>query len=328
MTDTETPAGTALEVHDFAPARKDMREEVLAALAGQPRSFPSHYLYDDRGSKLFDAICDTKDYYVTRTELAIMQEHMNEIVARLGPRVLLIEPGSGSGLKTRLLLAHLDDPAGYVPVEISRDHLERSALQLREEFPDLLIVPICADFHGDFEIPPLEAAPRRRAVYFPGSTIGNFEPEVQQALLRRMRELAGPEGGVLIGADRRKDRAVLEAAYNDSEGVSRAFALNILDRLNRELGADFDVARFDYEAPYDERNGRIEMRIVSRADQTVRIAGQEVRFAKDEPIRTEWSYKFTPELFAERAASAGLRVEQTWTDPKQWFSLNWLVADK
>lgn len=319
---------TDVRVHDYAPETAQMCADVLDGLRAQPKALPSAYLYDDRGSKLFDAICETPEYYPTRTEIAILQENIDEIVELLGPRVLLIEPGSGSGIKTQLVLEHLHDPAGYVPIEIAKTHLARAVAALHVQQPTLTVFPVCADFSGDYELPPCPHRVDKRVVYFPGSTIGNLEPDVALALLRRMRRLCGDDGGVLVGVDLKKDPVVLEPAYDDAGGVSAAFALNYLTRLNRELDADFDLEQFGYTAEWDPKFGRIGMFIVSLAEQTATIDGEEIAFAASERIRTEWSYKHTLDSFAHLAGNADLSVRHVWTDPKRWFSVQYLTPTR
>jgi len=270
-----------------------MRREVLAGLAQPEKFLPSKYLYDARGAKLFERICELDEYYVTRVETAILREHASQMAERLGPGALVIEPGSGSGIKTRMLLEALRDPAGYVPVDISCEQLYDYANGLRADYPELDVRPLCADFTDDLDVPETQRAASRRVVYFPGSTIGNFSDENAIELLRRMRDLTGDNGAVLIGVDLKKDRALLEAAYDDSEGLSAAFALNVLERLNRELAADFDLDEFSYLSSYSEQAGRIEMYIVSERQQRVCVAGKTIELRAGERIRTEYSRKFS-----------------------------------
>ena len=315
----------SVTLHDYHPRTADMREEVLAGLREPQKTLPCKYFYDDHGAALFDAICELPEYYLTRTELGIMEAHAADMAAALGPRVMLVEPGSGSSLKTRLLLEHLPQPRAYVPVDISRAHLVNAADRLNRLYPELEVLPVCTDFCQPFSIP----APRRRAartvIYFPGSTIGNFEPAAAIQLLKQLRRLAGPAGGLLIGVDLRKDPATLERAYNDAGGVTAAFNLNILRRLNRELGSDFDVSRFRHRAVYDETEGRIEMHLVSLDDQSVRIADEFFRFRENEHIVTEYSYKHSVPGFAALAAKAGFAVNQVWGDDRRWFSVVYLT---
>jgi len=303
-----------------------MREEILSGLRAAQKTLPCKYFYDARGSKLFDAICELPEYYLTRTELGIMETHVGGMAAALGADVLLVEPGSGSSLKTRLLLDHLAYPAAYVPVDISRAHLLDAANRLNRLYSDLEVLPVCADFNQSFEIP----IPRRRAsrtiIYFPGSTIGNFEPNAAIQLLKRLRRLASEDGGLLIGVDLRKDTRVLENAYNDTSGVTAAFNLNLVRRINRELDSDFDVTRFRHHASYNADEGRIEMHLVSLDHQAVRIGDECVRLHENEHIITEYSYKYTLPGFAALASKSGLAVQQVWSDNRRWFSVQYLSA--
>jgi len=298
---------------------------VWAGLGGARKTLPCKYLYDARGSQLFERICELAEYYPTRTELAIMEAHAGEMARRLGPRCLLVEYGSGSSRKTRLLLDRLEAPAGYVPIDISRDALAASVRALAEAYPDLEVLPVCADYTEPIELPVPSRPAARRGVYFPGSTIGNFSPAEAQRFLARMARVAGRGGAILIGVDLRKDRRTLERAYDDASGVTAAFNLNLLSRLNRELGADFDPGRFAHRAVWNEAAGRVEMHLVSRTRQSVSVAGRRFAFAAGESIHTENSYKYTLEQFARLAAGAGLTVERVWTDPRERFSVQYLA---
>lgn len=321
---TAAPAG-ALPLIDLHPPAATFLEEVLAGLAQAPRSLPCKYFYDAFGSQLFDRICELDEYYPTRTELAIMERHVREIVTCLGPRCLLVEYGSGSSLKTRILLDHLEDPAGYVPIDISREHLLQSAAELAATYETIPVLPVCADYTQDVEVPRPGGHVGRVVVYFPGSTIGNLTPAQARSFLQRIAGVGGPGGGLLIGVDLKKDVDVLWAAYNDAQGVTAAFNKNLLTRINRELGADFDVDRFEHEAVYDPAHGRVEMRLVSTVDQEVHLAGRTIPFRKHERIVTEYSYKYSPGDFATLAASAGFAVERVWTDEASLFSVQLLV---
>jgi dimethylhistidine N-methyltransferase len=301
-----------------------MLREVLAGLARPDKKLPCKYFYDERGSRLFDEICELEEYYLTRCELAILRRDAGEMAGRLGPGCALVEYGSGSSLKTRLLLDRLDRPAAYVPVDISGEHLLRSARRLARAYPDLEVVPVCADFTRPFPLPPLRHPPRRRVVYFSGSTIGNFGPAEATALLAGIARLCGPGGGLLIGVDLKKDRAILEAAYNDRRRVTAAFNLNLLARLNRELGADFDLGGYRHHAFYNAGPGRIEMHLVSLVAQTVHVGGAAFELAAGETICTEYSYKYGLDDFRALAARVGLAVEQVWTDERGLFSVQYL----
>jgi L-histidine N-alpha-methyltransferase len=313
-----------LDPNHCGPDTRRFRDDVLRGLARPAKELPCKYFYDERGSRLFEQICELDEYYLTRTELAIMRRHAGAMAARLGPRCLLIEFGSGSSTKTRLLLDHLEKPAAYVPVDISGDHLERSARILAAEYPGLAVLPVHADFTAPLTLARDLAQADRRVVYFPGSTIGNFTPPEAVALLRGVHALCGPGGGLLLGADLKKDRQTLEAAYNDAQGVTREFNLNLLQRINRELGGNFCLDRFRHHAFYNAAEGRIEMHLISTCRQMVRISTTRIGFAPEEGIRTEYSYKYAVEEVAELAAAAGMRVDEVWTDERRLFGVLFL----
>ncbi|MFQ5424035.1 MAG: L-histidine N(alpha)-methyltransferase [Phycisphaerae bacterium] len=315
-----------LTVRDCRPAADRLRDEVLRGLRSDPKHISPKFFYDERGSRLFDRICELEEYYPTRTELGIMRGRIDDIAPMLGSACLLIEFGSGSSVKTRILLDHLDSPAAYVPLDISKEHLQTTAKSLSAAYPDLDILPVCADFTQAFDVPDCEAPVSRRVVYFPGSTLGNLEPDQAVALLKKIREVVSPGGGLLIGVDMKKDRAILERAYDDAEGVTARFNKNVLMRLNRELGADFELDQFRHRAVYNEAAGRIEMHLVSKRLQIVHFKGDEIRFEAGETIHTESSHKFTPAEFAALAATAGFTVKQVWTDEKRLFSVQYLTV--
>lgn len=308
------------------PASRDdeLTASVLEGLRKTPKELSPVWFYDEFGSSLFDSICELPEYYLTRTELAIMREHAGEMTQIIGPRAALIEFGSGTSLKTRLLLDKLVAPIAYVPVDIAREHLLTAAASLSRAYPALVVAPVCADFTQSFELPPQVAAAERRVVYFPGSTLGNFSREQARKLLMRMRGIAGDDGAVLIGIDLRKSPQTLERAYDDSAGITAQFNLNALRHLNREIGTDFDLDEFDHEAVWVEPESRIEMHLVSRSDQVVDIAGTRVRFARGEHMRTEYCHKYTLDSFAELAASAHLTPTRIWMDDEQLFSVQLL----
>lgn len=315
-----------LRTETASAVRADMRAEVLAGLRARPRSLSSKWFYDRRGSELFERICAQPEYYLTRAELALMQAHASAIAAALGPRVRLVEYGSGSGVKTDLLLGALEDPVAWVPVEISGSALAASVARIRRDFPRLEVLPVV----GDFTAPPAWPEPGRAAartvIYFPGSTIGNFSAADAAELLRGMRAAMGPGGAVLIGVDRVKDPARIEAAYNDAAGVTAAFTLNLLARFNRELGADFDLDAFRHVARWNPAAERIETRIEARRDLRVHLAGEHFDFRAGEGILVEFSCKYTRASFARLAARAGLRIEHAWSDAGALFHLFLLVA--
>jgi dimethylhistidine N-methyltransferase len=320
-----------LELHRQALARplsddsdNGLREAVLAGLRQRPKRISPVWFYDERGSCLFDEICELPEYYVTRTELAILREHLPEMAALIGPHACVIEPGSGTSVKTRLLLDALDRPDVYIPVDVAREHLLQAVSQLRTEHPRLLVHPICADFTSSFTVP--ETGCARPVVYFPGSTIGNFDRREAVQLLARLRG-ATQDGAMLIGVDLAKDPRVLVPAYDDAAGVTAAFNLNALEHLNRELGTDFDPAGFRHRAVWNAIESRIEMHLVSQRHQCVTVGDEAVEFGEGEALVTEYSHKYTLRHFADLARAAGWRVERVWMDPQQWFSVQWLVAD-
>jgi dimethylhistidine N-methyltransferase len=309
-------------------AAVSFRDDVLRGLSAPEKWLPCKYFYDDAGSELFERICGLVEYYLTRTELAIMERDAEAMAGRVGPRCLLIEFGSGSSLKTRWLLDRLPEVAAYVPVDIAREHLLASARSLAAAYPGLEVLPLCADFTRPLKPPRTARAADRRVVYFPGSTIGNLTGEEAVGLLRQTARLCGRGGGLLLGVDLKKDPAVIEAAYNDARGVTAAFNRNLLVRINRELGGSFDVAAFWHHAFYTPREGRIEMHLVSRRDQRATVAGREFAFAEGESIRTEYSYKYSLNDLRALAAEAGWEVEQVWTDERTYFGVLYLTVRK
>ncbi|MDB4885788.1 MAG: methyltransferase [Gemmatimonadetes bacterium] len=304
-----------------APGARGMLAEVLQGLQASQKTLPPKLFYDATGAELFERICLQPEYYPTRTELAILQAHASEIARLAGPRCALVEYGSGAGVKVRLLLDALEDPVAYVPIDISREQLARVARDLADDYPGVAIVPVAADYTTRISLPPLPAGARRLA-FFPGSTIGNFHPTEAAAFLWRVRRTVGPAGALVLGVDRRKDARVLDAAYDDAAGVTAAFNRNILTRLNRELGATFDVERFAHRASFNEASSRVEMHLVSLAEQRVDVAGTTIRFGLGETIWTESSYKYDAQRLEELVSAAGFRIEREWTDDAQRF---WVV---
>lgn len=311
-------------LHDFSPARDDFRGQVLHGLRQTRKQIPCKFFYDQEGSRLFDQICQLPEYYPTRTELGIMERHAGEMTDAMGPGCRIVEYGSGSSTKTRLLLDHAHDPASYVPLDISREHLLEAAGRLAACYPRLAIHPVCADYTRQFNLPD-DAGAKRSIIYFPGSTIGNFEPHAARAFLQATADRAGTGGGLLIGVDSKKDPAVLHAAYNDAAGVTAAFNRNLLSRINRELDGNFIPDQFAHYAFYNPRLGRIEMHLVSRHSQTVAIGSDRCDFREGETIFTESSYKYTVPEFAWLAEAGGWRVERVWTDGDQMFSVQYLI---
>ncbi len=305
-------------------ATDGFREDVVAGLSLPQKALPPKYFYDARGSRLFEAICRLPEYYLTRSELALTRAHIGAIARFAGRGCTLIEYGSGESRKSRLLIEALR-PAAYVPVEISVDALEAAAARLRRRFPWLALRPVHGDFSRPLEIP-IAAGRGRRVVYFPGSTIGNLTPDEAQAFLRMTRSQVGPKGAMLVGVDLKKDANLLHAAYNDARGITADFNLNLLARINRELGGDFDLRRFRHYAFYNAALGRIEMHLVSLVAQTVNIGRHRVDFAGGESIHTENSYKYSVDEFRALARRAGFRGEKLWLDRQGRFALHGLTA--
>jgi dimethylhistidine N-methyltransferase len=301
-------------------------EEVTEGLSRPRKALPPKYFYDERGAELFEAICGLPEYYLTRAELAIMAGHAGEMARHLGPGCAVIEYGSGSGRKTRLLLKALA-PVAYAPIDISRSQLQVTAKEIAAEFPGLPVTAVCADYSSALELPRLAGTPpRRRVVYFPGSTIGNLAPAEAARFLANACRLAGPGGGMLVGVDLKKDAAQLNAAYNDARGITARFNLNVLARINRELGADFDLAAFRHHAFYNETKGRIEMHLVSLRDQRVRVGRAQFAFRGGETIHTENSYKYSVDELQAMASGAGFRPERCWTDAESRFAVHYLAV--
>jgi L-histidine Nalpha-methyltransferase len=310
-----------LTARAVAPA---LAQDVLRGLTGTPKRLSPTWFYDARGSELFEEICRLPEYYITRTETQILQDHAREIAAHIGPNALLIELGSGASTKTRLLLDELPDLAAYVPVDISSTALSAAAQRIAAAYPHLEVLPTCADFTKAFPLPRPERAASRVVVFFPGSTIGNFDPAAAVELLKVMRGMAA---GLVIGFDRVKDHTVLERAYDDSAGVTAEFNLNVLRRLNRELGANFDLRRFRHQASWVPEGSRIEMRLVSTVAQLIPVAGELISFKVNEPIITEHCHKYTPDLFTILAGAAGWAPRHTWADSREYFNVQYLEPE-
>ena len=307
--------------HDYEPTTEDFGAALIAGLARPQKDIPCKFFYDSVGSALFERICELPEYYPTRTETALLESHRDEITAELGDHRHLVELGSGAVQKVRILLQAMH-PAAYTAVDISREHLLQSTAALAADHPELEIHAVCADYTQPFDLPDVSAVPGAvPMVFFPGSTIGNFAPAEAETFLRRTAALIG-DGDLLIGVDLKKDAAILNAAYDDSEGVTAQFNLNLLARANRELDANFDLAAFAHKAFYNDGAGRIEMHLVSRARQTVRIGGIEVAFAEGETIHTENSYKYTVTEFQALAGRAGFKASRAWVDGDNLFSIH------
>ena len=306
-------------------AREEFRNAVISGLSSTPRAIPARFLYDARGSALFDEICELPEYYPTRTETAILGRCAAEIAQRAGPDCVLVEFGSGSSVKSRLLLDAMPDLDAYVPIDISREHLDETAARLRRDYPGLRVEPVCADYMALDGLPAFVNGARRIG-FFPGSTIGNLTPEEATVFLRRARRLLRNDGALILGVDLKKDPQILHDAYNDSAGVTAQFTLNLLRRMNRELDANFDLAAFAHEAFYSPDEGRIEIYFRSLRSQTVTVAGRRFFFAAGERVHTEYSYKYDDAGIAALAQSGGFAIAKTWTDPEHLFAVAWLQA--
>jgi dimethylhistidine N-methyltransferase len=313
-------------VSELPPAGSDFLADVIAGLSSNPRTLPCKYFYDERGAALFQKICELREYYITRTELDILDRNRAEIASHLGANIELIGLGTGAGTKTRILIEALESPAVYIPVDISEKQLRESTALFQKIFPDLEILPVCADYLQPVVLPSSSRKAARNIVYFPGSTIGNFAPTEAEEFLRRVANVCRQNGGLLIGADLKKDPHVLEAAYNDSAGVTAQFNLNLLDRVNRELGADFDLDQWQHRAIYNSTAGRIEMHLISEIDQVVHLDEQKFHFRRGEKIITEFSYKYAPGEFEALAKKAGFEFVRMWTDNARLFGVFYFVA--
>jgi len=320
------PSASNFLFFDLAPSTGSFLGDVLRGLSAKQKTLPAKYFYDERGSQLFEAICEAPEYYPTRTELTLMRECAGDMAARIGPKTLLIEYGSGSSTKTPILIDALR-PAAYLPIDISCEQLAGSALALAHARPELQVRAVCADYTKPFALPSCSDLDfRRKLVYFPGSTIGNFDRDETHRFLGHIRDLVGPEGAALIGVDLKKDPAVLHAAYNDAAGVTAAFNLNILSRINRELDGDCAINNFRHHAFYDAVLGRIEMHLMSLKRQTVTIGSTTFAFREGEMIHTEISCKYSIEEFGSITNDAGLSTAGVWTDPERLFSVHYLTA--
>ncbi len=302
-----------------------IREEVLAGLRADQKTLSPKFFYDKRGADLFEEICELPEYYLTRSELAILRARSREIAQLAGPGCSVIEYGSGAGIKARLVLDALENPVAYVPVDISRTQLIEVARDMSADYPELAVRPVCADYTARFDLPDIPGELRRLA-FFPGSTIGNFHPHEAVEFLRRIRDLVGPNGAMVLGVDRVKDKAVLDAAYNDSAGLTAEFNLNILRRLNDDVRAEFDLDAFEHVAFFNASAGRIEMHLRSLRQQIVCVAGEAIHFDEGETIWTESSYKYSRETLDALLEASGLRIERLWTDSTERFWVAYLTS--
>lgn len=317
----ETEEIYSLEVADHVPPPRSMISEVIMGMSRTQKTLPAKFLYDKKGSEIFEEICLLPSYYPTRTETKILQDNAREMSAMIGEDAMIIEPGSGSAEKVRILLRELHGKRSYVPVEISREILLRTSRELIEEFPGMGLFPVCADFTKSLSLPlTVGSRPGKKIVFFPGSTIGNLDPDQAKEFLVEVSDLSRG-GGILIGVDLKKDPEILRLAYNDPEGVTAAFNLNILSRLNREAEATFVTENFRHEAVYNEEKGRIEMHLISRMPQLVRVNQTVFRFREGESIHTENSYKYSVAEFTALGEKAGLSLKKSWQDSDNLFSV-------
>jgi dimethylhistidine N-methyltransferase len=315
-----------VKLYDLHPPIENFRADALAGLTTLQKTIAPKFLYDKQGAELFDQICTLEEYYLTRTEMTILRTAADQIAELLGDAAL-IEFGSGSSQKVRIILDAAPQLSTYVALDISKQHLQESCVDLTKAYPRLETIAICTDYTQPVQLPIIPSLHQRRKVgFFPGSSIGNLEPEAAISFLKNTATLLGPGGGLLIGVDLKKSKDILEPAYDDRQGISAAFALNLLARMNRELGTDFDLNQFTYRAFYNPV-GRIEMYIVSLANQVVHLEGVEIPFWKGETLRTEYSYKYSIEEFQTLARSAGLHPAHVWTDTDRLFSLHYLTVD-
>ncbi len=317
------PARRKAIVHDLHPGADDFLAAVVAGLSRPDRALPCRFLYDAEGSALFDAICALPEYYPTRTEMGILRDNAEAIADHMGADTQLVELGSGSSTKVRILLDALELPHSYVPIDISREHLTAAAQDIQDAYPDLRVEAICADFSQDIRLP---AHLARRLGFYPGSTIGNFKPDEARAFLAQWNKRLGPGAAMLVGVDLRKDASILEPAYDDAQGVTARFSLNLLARANRELGADFDLAQFRHQARYEAETGRMVIHLISLAAQTVRLGDRAFVFAEGEPIHIEDSWKYSLEGFRDLARAAGFMPLDYFVDADGLFSVHLLEA--
>lgn len=312
---------------DYQPQLDNLFTEVVTGLSHLPKHLPAKLFYDQRGSELFEEICRLEEYYLTRTELGILRRHAPEMASLLGDHCLLIEYGSGNSRKIRFLLDQLNHASAvYMPIDISKEHLKQAASQLAVCYPNLEIVAVCADYTRRLDLPPTRRQIRHKAVFFPGSTIGNFPPAEARTFLTNAAQMLSPGGRLVIGVDVKKDEAILNAAYNDARGVTAEFNLNMLNRLNRELKTDFDLNAFAHHAFYNATRGCIEMHLVSQKSQTVHLAEHSFRFEAGESIHSEDSFKYSIPEFEALAQEVGFEPLRVWTDDNKLFSVFCLQA--
>ncbi|MEN8175618.1 MAG: L-histidine N(alpha)-methyltransferase [Pseudomonadota bacterium] len=311
--------------HDHKPLQLSLYDAVVEGLSRAKKSIPPKFFYDERGSELFDAICDQPEYYLPVSEQEIFNCYAGEIAELTGPGRVIIEPGAGSALKIRWLLDALR-PAAFVPMDISCDYLRWSAAELVRDYPGLAVHAVCVDFTHSLPMP-RDVPEGPRLAFFPGSSLGNFDPSEARSFLSRIRRLVGREGMLLIGVDTKKQAGLLDAAYNDAAGVTAEFNLNLLRRMQRELDADVDPRSFSHRAFYDTAHGRVEMHLVSRAEQVVRVNGHRFFFDAGESVHTENSYKYAPEEFLVLAGDAGFAPVHHWLAPRGMFAVYLLAGE-
>lgn len=317
-----TNAAPAIHWIDVSREQIDLAAEVRASLRETPKRVAAKFFYDSEGSRLFEEITRLPEYYLTRTELSILERHASEIVALFGPGYVLIEPGSGSSAKVRRLL-DAGEAAAYMPIDLSADFLRESAEKIARAYPDVEVVAVSGDYTRLAQLPSI-ASNGRRVVFFPGSTLGNLEAEESRRFFGHIAGWLRPGDGMLLGVDQKKEARILDAAYNDASGVTAEFNLNLLRRLNRDLGADFDVSLFEHLAFYDESKSRIEMHLRALAPQEVTIDGETFAFRRGELLHTENSYKYDEDSIRRLLEGSGLRLTRTWTDEQRWFALHYL----
>lgn len=315
----------SIKLYDYKPTTDQYYSQVVEGLRQTPKMLPNFLQFDEQGSALFDQICILPEYYLTRTEMTIMTDCVGEMVAHIGDNCLLVEYGSGSSVKTRLLLDNLPNLVSYVPIDISKEHLLNAAKQIAEAYPHIEVLPVCADYTQPFDIPPSIRPASRQVAYFPGTTIGNLHPPEAITFLKMVRQKCGPHGGLLLAVDLKKASQIIEQAYNDSQGIIADFNKNILNSINHTFGTDFRPEQFDREAIYNENLGRMEMYLISSQTQTVHLDNDAFEFKAGERIWMDYSYKYSLNEFAQLASRAGWKVEQVWTDDNRLLSVQYLT---
>lgn len=313
-----------INIRDFHSDNNNFRTDAIFGLQKKQKEIPAKYLYDEYGSKLFQSICMLDEYYIPPIEISIMQSNIGEIVDLLRNNVVLVEYGCGDCIKTRILLSHLHYPLTYIPVDISWRQLKAVSKELLLNYPGIEIIPVCADYSNSVSLP-IPKKEGKTVVYFPGSSIGNLNPNSAKKFLERIHKLCGKDGGLLIGVDLKKDPSVLYRAYNDHKNLTATFNLNLLERMNRDLGSDFKIEDFEHSAFYNKSKGRVEMHLVSLKEQVVHLDELLISFTKGESIWTESSYKYHIQEFEHIAKTAGFTLMRVWTDEKQWFSVMYLA---